>query len=275
MGKQTAPDASRDDAEPRLGLRERKKLETRRKISDIATGLFMTRGFENVTIADVARNADVSVNTVFNYFHTKEDLFFDRQDEMIQEAAVAFRGRRPGESAVAFYRRTFLEGLKEGSFRTGFHEGAEVWVRTVRDSPALTARQREIGQLAQDNLARILADETGADPDDITPRVVAAMISAAQWHLVNEITERKLAGETLEEMRDGVHAAAERVYDLLENGIGDYAAKPRLTALPDAAPDDTADTANAPDASHEASGESGEPAASLGDRMSRTASAED
>ncbi|MEV5569761.1 TetR/AcrR family transcriptional regulator [Spirillospora sp. NPDC052269] len=232
MGDQTAPDGPQHTAQPQLGLRERKKRETRRRLADIATGLFMMRGFDNVTIADVARKADVSVNTVFNYFHTKEDLFFDRQDEIIVQVAEAFHGRRPGESVVAFYRRVFFEGLDQGSFQTGFHEGAEVWVRTVRDSTALMARQREIGQTAQDMLARVLADETGADPDDITPRVVAAMIMTAQWTLVNEITERKLAGETLEEMRDGVEAAATRTFDLLEHGIGDYAVKPRDAALP-------------------------------------------
>lgn len=236
MGKQTAPDGPQHVEEPRLGLRERKKLETRRRISDIATGLFMMRGFDNVTIADVARSADVSVNTVFNYFHTKEDLFFDRQDEIITRVTEAFGDRLPGESAVAFYRRSFFEGLEQGSFQTGFHEGAEVWVRTVNDSPALTARQREIGQIGQDVLARVLAEETGADPDDVTPRIVAAMIMTAQWTLVNDITRRKLAGETLEEMRDSVHAAAHRAFDLLEHGIGDYAVKPVTAALPGGGP---------------------------------------
>ena len=57
------------------GLRERKKLATRRAISDIATGLFMERGFDNVTVAEVAEVANVAKMTVFNYFPRKEDLF--------------------------------------------------------------------------------------------------------------------------------------------------------------------------------------------------------
>lgn len=60
------------------GLRERKKWETRRRISDVATGLFFARGFDNVTIAEVAEAAGVSRMTVFNYFPRKEDLFLDR-----------------------------------------------------------------------------------------------------------------------------------------------------------------------------------------------------
>ena len=61
--------------------RARKKAQTRQLISDMATGLFLAHGFDQVTVADVARAANVSVNTVFNYFRTKEDLFFDRQEE--------------------------------------------------------------------------------------------------------------------------------------------------------------------------------------------------
>ncbi|MEW2354352.1 TetR/AcrR family transcriptional regulator [Spirillospora sp. NPDC029432] len=208
------------------GLRERKKRETRQRLSDIATGLFITRGFDNVTIADVARAADVSVNTVFNYFKTKEDLFFDRQDEIAAQAARAFRDRRPGESAVAVFHRMFVEGLDGNAYQTAFHEGSEIWAKTVMDSPALTARQREIAQRAQDELAAILAEETGADPDDIGPRTVASMLMSAQFVLIQEIVARRLAGQSLEEMRADVYAAVERVYGLLENGIGDYAVKP-------------------------------------------------
>jgi AcrR family transcriptional regulator len=209
-----------------LGLRERKKLETRRRISDIATGLFLMRGFDSVTVADVARAADVSVNTVFNYFKTKEDLFFDRQAEITEQAVRAFHGRRPGESAVALFRRSFVEGLEQNSYQTGFHEGADTWVRTVMGSPALLARQREIGEQAEERLARALAEETCADPDDLTPRIAAAMIMAASHRLVSEITRRKLAGESLAEMRQSVRAAAERTFDLLESGLGDYATHP-------------------------------------------------
>ncbi|NEA24124.1 TetR/AcrR family transcriptional regulator [Actinomadura bangladeshensis] len=235
MGEETVPSTGpgagrevRPEARPEagLGLRERKKRETRRRIADIATGLFLMRGFDNVTIADVARTADVSVNTVFNYFKTKEDLFFDREDEMVEAAARDVRDRRPGEGVVALFRRRFFEGLDAGEYRTAFHEGADAWLQAVHDSPALTARMRELGQRIQDELAALLAEETGAGPDDFTPRAAAAMIHAAQGALVAEIAARKRAGETLEEMRDDVYAAAARTFDLLEHGLGGYAAAP-------------------------------------------------
>ncbi|WP_433323271.1 TetR/AcrR family transcriptional regulator [Spirillospora sp. CA-294931] len=221
--------------EPELGLRERKKRATRRRISDIATGLFTMRGFDNVTIADVARAADVSVNTVFNYFGTKEDLFFDRQDELVEGVAGELRRRRPGESVVALFRRRFIESLDENAYPTGFHEGSEIWAKTVMDSAALMAKQEEFGRSSRRRLAEALAEETGADPDDITPRVVAAMVHAAQWELVGDIVGRKMAGQTLHEMRDTVYANAHRVFDLLERGIGDYAVKPPDTGARDAA----------------------------------------
>ncbi|MFG1855452.1 TetR/AcrR family transcriptional regulator [Actinomadura geliboluensis] len=213
-------------AGPEPGLRERKKRQTRRRISDIATGLFLARGFDEVTIADVARAADVSVNTVFNYFRTKEDLFFDRQDEAIESAARDFVARRPGESAAALFRRRFFEDLDARGHRTGLHDGSQDWVRTVRASPALRARQREIGRRAKDRLAARIAEDTGAGPDDIAPHAAAAMIFAVQTVLVEQIADRRSAGETLDEMRDDVYAAAARAFDLLEQGLGGYAAAP-------------------------------------------------
>ena len=83
-----------DTRHPGEGLRERKKRQVRQRISNVATALFLVHGFDNVTVAEVAAAAEVSEQTVFNYFPTKESLFFDRSEPMIRTVADAVRQRR-------------------------------------------------------------------------------------------------------------------------------------------------------------------------------------
>ncbi|WP_424536558.1 TetR/AcrR family transcriptional regulator [Sphaerisporangium viridialbum] len=208
-----------------LGLRERKKRETRQRIADVAMGLFMTRGFDNVTVAEVARVADVSVNTVFNYFKTKEDLFLDRTDLVEDLPSQVIRERRPGESVVAALRRDFLTALDERHWRIGLNEGSEVFNRLVNDSPSLVARIRQLGEHQEELLARTLAEETEADPDDITPWVIAAQLCAVTRRLVAHAVRRKMADESVDKIVPDLRVQAERAFDLLERGIGDFGAR--------------------------------------------------
>jgi Bacterial regulatory proteins, tetR family len=94
---------------PGEGLRERKKRFTRQQISDVATALFVVRGFDNVKVSEVAEIVGVSEKTVYNYFPTKESLVFDRADEGIERLARALRERESGESPV----KAILGALKE------------------------------------------------------------------------------------------------------------------------------------------------------------------
>ena len=91
------------------GLRERKKRQTRQAIAEAARRLFRERGFAAVTVAEVARAADVSQQTVFNYFPTKEDLFFSGMEAFEAQLVDAVRQRAPGESALGAFRRALLE----------------------------------------------------------------------------------------------------------------------------------------------------------------------
>jgi AcrR family transcriptional regulator len=101
------------------GLRERKKRQTRQYISDVATGLFLERGFDVVTVAQVADAADVSVNTVYNYFPTKEDLFLDRSKGVVDRLSRWVRGREQGESAAAAVLRELRDEVEAVSPRVG------------------------------------------------------------------------------------------------------------------------------------------------------------
>jgi len=90
------------------GLRERKKQQTRQLIADTARRLFAERGFDAVTVVEVARAAEVSEATVFNYFATKEDLFYNRLEAFEEELLAAIREREPGTSVLAAFRDFIL-----------------------------------------------------------------------------------------------------------------------------------------------------------------------
>src|SRR5919107_1205299 len=94
--------------EAAVGLRERKKEETRRRIAEAARELFVERGFDRVTVAEVARAADVSEKTVLNYFPTKEDLVYWRLEAFEAELLETIRDRGPGESVLAGFGRFLL-----------------------------------------------------------------------------------------------------------------------------------------------------------------------
>src|SRR3954470_11940226 len=107
------------------GLRERKKEATRRLIAQTARRLFAERGFDAVTVAQVARAADVAEKTVFNYFPTKEDLFYANMEAFEERLLAAIRERPAGETVLEAFRRFFL--APEGVLALG--EDAEATAR--------------------------------------------------------------------------------------------------------------------------------------------------
>ncbi|MEV5409400.1 helix-turn-helix domain-containing protein [Thermopolyspora sp. NPDC052614] len=205
-----------------LSLRERKKRETRQRISDTAMGLFMQHGFDKVTVADVARAADVSVNTVFNYFKTKEDLFLDRRDAAEDYLARVVRERPPGVSALHAIRDDFLDAARTQHWRYGFNAGADWFARLIAESPTLTARITQLHETREELLATALADAADAEPDDLTPRVIAAQINAVLRVLTQQAHDRRRAGEPWEDILPDTQKAAERAFALLEDGVADY-----------------------------------------------------
>jgi AcrR family transcriptional regulator len=203
-------------------LRERKKAQTRLLIADVAMGLFAARGFEAVTVAEIARAANVSVNTVFNYFATKEDLFFDRQDVVVDLLGSVVRGRAAGESVIGALRRHHLDGLAAGDWTSGVTDGAADFARMIEASPSLRARERELGERSLAAMARTLAAETDAGADDPMPTIVAGMVTGARHALAVRMREKLLAGEPLPEIRQWFADAAGHAYDLLEEAVPGY-----------------------------------------------------
>jgi len=208
------------------GLRERKKERMRQAIAQTARRLFGERGFEEVTVADVARAADVSEATVFNYFPTKEDLFYSGLEAFEEELLAAVRDRRSGESVLAAFGRFILEprGLLAASDEAAAERYAAM-VRTIADSPALLARERRILAQYTESLAAEIATEIGADADAVEPRVAANALIGVHRALLDYSRREILAGTRNPQLGRRVRAAGRRALAVLERGLGDYAIK--------------------------------------------------
>jgi AcrR family transcriptional regulator len=206
-----------------LGLRERKKRKTRELIAETARQLFAERGFEQVTVTDIAREAEVSPATVFNYFPTKEDLFYSRLEAFEDELMTAIRERAAGQSVVDAFAG-FLLG--QGGVLTMDAPEADEQLRTITriitESPALLARERHVFDRYAQTLAALLAEETGATPDDSVPRVVANALLGLHRALIDQVRREALAGTPVAEIRDGVRAGAERAIAQLNQGLAGY-----------------------------------------------------
>lgn len=199
------------------GLRESKKQETRQLISDCATRLFIERGFEQTTIAEIAAAARVAKKTVTNYFPRKEDLALDHHEAFTQGLARTVADREPGESPLAALARSRRAALLEHSPVIGFTGPA--FARMVADSPTLIARLRELHDLREEALAQALATATptsaSAPTQALAPRAAAALIAGADRLLFRRIHELTLAGHTNDEIEAALIPEADHVDALL------------------------------------------------------------
>ncbi|MEV4454191.1 TetR family transcriptional regulator [Microbispora sp. NPDC049633] len=205
-----------------LGLRERKKRQTRSLISDVASGLFIQRGFDNVTVAEVAEAAGVSTKTVFNYFPRKEDLFLDRFPEAVELVTHAVRGRAEGESPLSALRRLFLRMLEEGHPIGGINPGYRVFWQVVLDSPALRARVRELVEEFEDVLAGLFAEAAGTDPAQPAQRLAAALVVAAYRTVYVTSVGRIRAGDPAEDVLADHIALLDRAMGAVERAIAGF-----------------------------------------------------
>jgi AcrR family transcriptional regulator len=200
------------------GLRERRKQETRQVISDVATELFAARGFDDVTIAQVADAAGVAKMTVTNYFPRKEDLVFDRAEGIVRSLAEVFAARAPGESLLAAIRRDYAARIARADVTLGLASAA--FARMIENSPALAGRGLEMLYQRERALGDAIAAETGADGPQ--QRLAAALVSSAHRVLYEEGIRRSLAGQGREEICAALAVAATRAFDLLEPSLGGY-----------------------------------------------------
>ena len=198
-------------------------------IADTARRLFTERSFDAVPVAEVARAANVSEKTVFNYFPTKEDLVYSRLEAFEDELLAAIREREPGETVLSAFRKFLF--LPRGVFALGeSDDGAatgriQAITRMITESPALLARERLVFARYTESLAALIAAEGGADADDVEPRVVAGAILAVHRALIDYVRRRTIAGASARTIARGVRAEGDRALRLLEQGLGEYLPK--------------------------------------------------
>jgi AcrR family transcriptional regulator len=199
-------------------------------IADTARRLFTEHGFDAVTVAAVAAAANVSEGTVFNYFPTKENLFFDGMESYEAELLTAIRDRRPGESVLAAFGRFVIERssrLADADARQVITTSA----RMIGASPALQTRERDIIASYTQSLAALIAEQTDAAPDDIEPWVAANAIMGVHQALLDNVRRRALGGHPDPDLAAAAaRAQAQRALARLQRGLADYAVRPHDNA---------------------------------------------
>jgi AcrR family transcriptional regulator len=210
-------------AHPDEGLRERKRRLTRQLISDAATTLFATRGFDNVKVSQVADRVGVSEKTIYNYFPTKESMVLDTADEAVERMARALRERGPGESLTeAVVRAIKADTARFDQAPDALIEFIPLFGAMIDSTPALRAAWLEL----HDRLARVARDElaaqAGVDPQDPEPtaagRALAGLAEVAMESRMRRIRDG-LRGAAL---RDAVTGDLDRAARLLETGLWSF-----------------------------------------------------
>ncbi|MFE9370118.1 TetR/AcrR family transcriptional regulator [Streptomyces sp. NPDC006711] len=206
-----------------MGLRERKRQQTYQSVSDTAVALFLERGFDGVSVAEVAAAAGISKPTLFRYFPAKEDLvlyrFADHEDEA---ARVVAAGRAEGLAPLGALHAHFRRGLERRDPVTGLSDNPHVlaYHGLLYGTPSLVARLYGY----QDRSERALAAELG---DGLGARLAAGQIAATQRILAMENWSRIAAGESADALYPQAADAADRAFAQLREGLGAQYGEPR------------------------------------------------
>ena len=197
-----------------MGLRDAKKLRTRQEIADQAMKLFAQRGFDGVTVAEVATAADVSEKTVYNYFPTKEDLFFDEVPAREAALVSTITSRRQGESILEALRR-----LQAGECPRLCSPGFAIFARIIEESTALQAKELEVMARFVQVLTETLQAELAIDERDA--RIAAGLLVSIHRQLFRAARKQALAGKQGPAATRRLRADLDRAYHLLEHGLSE------------------------------------------------------
>ncbi|MGY1439885.1 TetR/AcrR family transcriptional regulator [Streptomyces reniochalinae] len=201
----------------RTGLRELKKERTRETIAETAIRLFLAKGFDQVSVTEVAATAEVSRRTLFTYFPTKEDLVLQRFADHESEAARIVRARPAGQDPLEALRDAQLASLEQRDPNTGLNDTPETraFFQMILDTESLAARLTRYASRGVDALAEALR-EAGADP--LTARLTAAQVLAVQHELAFLNHACLMDGSSADDRYREAVSATERAFDLLRHG---------------------------------------------------------
>jgi|ERR1700678_672025 AcrR family transcriptional regulator len=204
------------EAAKMAGLRERKAARTREAISRVAIGLFCARGFDAVTMSEIAEAAEVGRATLFAYFPAKEALVLDRAQD--DDPGRVFSERPPGVSLTEALRRHYRE--LAAHFGPAEVEGTKRIMSLIASTPALMTGLHRMLDRQRTGLAALLAADDSSDASGLTAQVVAAQTIGVILAVKSRFYERLVAGEPALVAARCLADEADAAFGLLETGIG-------------------------------------------------------
>jgi len=198
---------------PEVGLRERKKARTRRVIADAAARLFAERGYEQVAVSDVAREAEVSEQTVYNYFQTKEQLVTDLHPYFQEELDRRIRTRARGTSPAAAVRELALDAI-EGIRRVPAEQWRGELGYLAAISPTVHRLALEMSDRQANTIANAISDTTPLTPE--IARLQGIALAGVFQIIINQAGQRTREGQTQDQIADQLRPAIETVLDDLD-----------------------------------------------------------
>jgi AcrR family transcriptional regulator len=198
------------------GLRDLKKARTRRLIADTAARLFAERGYERVAVSDVAREAEVAEQTVYNYFPTKEQLVTDREQQVQDRLCDLIRSRPPGVSPAAAIRGFVLEALAGiGNIPPDIWRGELGYLAAV--SPTVHRLVLELTDRQAAALATAISDTTAVAPE--VARLQGIALAAVFQIIISDAGRRTRDGQSQAEIADELRPMVENLLNELDRWL--------------------------------------------------------
>jgi AcrR family transcriptional regulator len=202
--------SSLDTPAEKLGLRERKKQQTRETIARAALRLFAEQGYDETTLAEIAEAADVAPRTIFAYFESKEDILLCEEGSFLNDLKRRLENRPPGTTTVDAIRE-FLSRMQHAD------EAGKLRKQVISASPALQMKMRGRHAELEPMLAESIAKDLGSEPGDIRPLLIAASITAAFTSVRDRVFAAESGGEPVSHER--AMAILDEVLEFLRGGL--------------------------------------------------------